>query len=64
MTVSLPLICMYIPSQLVVIYDLHRMSYGQYCELKGNASESEDEEVSHFAQLVGRTCAERMFLIR
>lgn len=55
---------MYIPSQLVVIYDLHRMSYGQYCELKGNASESEDEEVSHFAQLVGRTCAERMFLIR
>ncbi|KAK3914593.1 Arginyl-tRNA--protein transferase 1 [Frankliniella fusca] len=51
-------------NELVVFYDLRPMYYGRYRELKGSCNDLEDEEVLHYAQLVGRTCAKRMLLLR
>lgn len=48
--------------QVVVYYDLRPMYYGRYRDSAGSLSE--DEEVLHYAQLVGRKCARRMLLLR
>ncbi|KAJ1526140.1 hypothetical protein ONE63_009301 [Megalurothrips usitatus] len=51
-------------NELVVFYDLRPVYYRRYRELKGNCDESEDEEVLHYARLVGRICAKRILLLR
>ncbi|XP_034241054.1 arginyl-tRNA--protein transferase 1 isoform X4 [Thrips palmi] len=49
-------------NEVVVFHDLRPMYYGQYRDLAG--SSSEDEEVLHYAQLVGKNCAKKMLLLR
>ncbi|XP_026292402.1 arginyl-tRNA--protein transferase 1 isoform X5 [Frankliniella occidentalis] len=51
-------------NELVVFYDLRPMYYSRYRELRGGSNDLEDEEVLHYAQLVGRTCAKRVLLLR